>query len=395
MAVGPTLVAIYLADMQLNLKTSIFSGIHRLLLGGGLGLMLGLCQMGHMGCTDDVMSLVRLGIFAAIGVLASAVAWVVGHQTDKLREVDYVLWLGLRYAMVYKLAFYALNYTEGQYFETSLVMQDYTVADLNSGQVVWLFMGHTSTLTLLLGLGLLASAILLLSRHSAVFGAMLGVMIWGGLATMALAFGLCTKSASLGMLACSGLIMLGDAGRLLRVAIGRAVSQAKSYPLIDSSTHLYRSMTLMKLTLVIGALAFFANKIWNSHHYYKSNEDSPIVGVWDIIDLKYQSDTGQLSRDTIPVELAKFKSLFLDESRFGAVKINDDSLSTFEYIVDSNFNQLEFWNFFDFKELDLKGKYEFLAEDTIVYKGTNRKEKIEILLKRNPRYKKTSHGLRR
>ena len=138
---------------------------------------------------------------------------------------------------------------------------------------------------------------------------------------------------------------------------------------------------------MIGSMAFFANQIWRSHTYYKSNADSPIVGVWDIIDVQYTTDTGEVSNDTIPIELAEFKSLFLDKSRFGAVKVHEDSLSMFEYIVDSNYNQLEFWNFFDYKNLDLKGKYFLEDPDTLIYSAKNQGDSLRMVLKRNPRYK--------
>ena len=117
--------------------------------------------------------------------------------------------------------------------------------------------------------------------------------------------------------------------------------------------------------------------IEDAKDYRTSNINSPITGVWRITDIKFlKSDFPEQNKK----DIQSFKSIILDKGRWGAVEIAD-SLSFFEYIIDPRYNQLEFWNFQDFWELNIKGKYTQVTEDSIIYIGRNKKDSLQISLK--------------
>jgi hypothetical protein len=351
--------------------------------------MLALISINDMRCTNTFEIKVFLSTCTALGVFFGLVVSIVANNYDIWDKTRYLTTMGLRYLLAYKLVFYALSFTEGEYFNTSLILQDMKVADLSPNQVVWHFLGYTNVIPYLLGATMLLFATLLMFRKTSIIGAVGSLAIWTILSTINMAFDVCTLTATLGLLTVSSLIIWDGMPWLYAGLLGNVIKARKTYPFIRSSSHLYKSLAFLKAVLLIGSMAYFANQIWRSQKYFKSNKDNPIVGVWDIIDMQYESDTGSLSRDTIPLELAQFKSLFLEENRYGAVKVADDSLSMFEFIVDSNYHQLEFWNFFDYRDLDLKGKYQLTDKDTLIYSATNNKEKLRIVMKRNPRYRQT------
>jgi len=76
-----------------------------------------------------------------------------------------------------------------------------------------------------------------------------------------------------------------------------------------------------------------------------------------------------------------FSRLIFEKSIVGNVEVQD-SLSQFYYIVDTTYNQLEFYNFQDFRSLDLKGKYEQIDSSTFKYVGRNNKDSLQFIMKK-------------
>lgn len=347
---------------------------------GSWPLVYSTCQdFSHMA----FYSILPVFITTALGAIVS----IYGHSIHRYHQARYLIDVLCRYGLAYLMVYFAMLFTEGEHWTLNLTMQDSKVADLTARDITTVFMGYSDLLPYAIGGTLIASAALLMFRRTAIIGIILGLGLWVPLTLIDYSFDQCTLGVS--AIATTSLVLLAlpHLRRLLPALMGYRVETAVSYPLLGRQLHIYRSLGVLKLCLVAGLMVHVANGIWHFQKYYRSNDDSPIVGVWDVIDVQYASDSGELRRDTIPLEIASFKSLFLEESRYGAVKGSEDTLSRFEYIVDSSYNQLELWNFWEFKNLDLKGKYHMQDQDTMIYEGTNRKEAIRMVLKRNPKYK--------
>jgi hypothetical protein len=148
-----------------------------------------------------------------------------------------------------------------------------------------------------------------------------------------------------------------------------------SHPLFNKG-HLYNCLALGKYFLLAGMFVFFINKPNKYQQYYANNMDSPIKGVWTIKDVKLDM---QEERDYQTDSLFHANKIYLSSSRFGKIKMND-TLSTFEYMVDPSNRQFEMWNFFDYRKLDLKGKFETLDNGTIRFIGKNGKDTVSFTM---------------
>jgi len=141
--------------------------------------------------------------------------------------------------------------------------------------------------------------------------------------------------------------------------------------------HLTNSNSIFKIILLIGFFFYNQDYIEDVKNFRSRNVDSPITGVWKVTDVQFlKSDLPEENKK----DIQNFKSIILDKGRFGAVEIAD-SLSFFEYIIDPKYNQLEFWNFQDFWEMNIKGKYHKVTEDSMIYIGRNQKDSLQISLK--------------
>ena len=116
------------------------------------------------------------------------------------------------------------------------------------------------------------------------------------------------------------------------------------------------------------------------HQYYASNDQSPIKGVWKVKDVEYNKTT-ETDYQTDTLKLAD--KIYLSSSRYGKIKFND-TLTSFEYMVNPENNQFELWNFNEFRKIDLKGKFKYLAEDTIRFEGRNEKDNVAFTLVLEP-----------
>ena len=129
--------------------------------------------------------------------------------------------------------------------------------------------------------------------------------------------------------------------------------------------------------LLTGFFFYTHYYIEDTKNFRSRNVDSPITGVWKVTDVHFlESDVPEENKK----DILSFKSIILDKGRFGAVEIAD-SLSFFEYIIDPKYNQLEFWNFQDFWEMNIKGKYRQVTKDSMIYIGRNKKDSLQISLK--------------
>ena len=352
-----------------------------------LSVMVALAWNGPLQCAESGSFLRTYERLASVGLGTGAVAALISLQHGRHSLLMDICWSALRYMSAYFMIYIAVAYTEGEWFAPSLIAQESRIAELSGPEMLWNFMRYDSLLPYGLAGLITISGLLLAFRRLSLAGALLGITTLGAWTGLNLLFGVCSGANLLLLTSSIGLIGLRDLPRIMTVFTAQPVPEA-SYvgQSLIKDKHTYKSIGILKGILAIGCVVYFSNAFWKVQRYYKINEASPIIGVWDVVDMQYTTEDGTLSRDTVPVELAGFKRLYLDKSRYGAVKIADDSLSIFEYIVDSDYNQLEFWNFFDFRDLDFKGKYHMTDEDTLVYEGTNRREALKIVLKRNEKY---------
>ncbi len=173
----------------------------------------------------------------------------------------------------------------------------------------------------------------------------------------------------------SGLLI--DLPRLIQIWNNRkSPTVLIQHPYLKNN-HLYHVLTALKYFILIGLLVNSYNQPNRYWKYYANNADSPIKGVWTIKD--FQVKDNSKDKDYQTDTLVRAEKLYLSSSRYGKIKVND-TLTTFEYMVDPSNQQFELWNFYDFRMLDLKGKFHRISQDSIQFKGKNAKDDIQFTM---------------
>jgi len=284
-------------------------------------------------CGDGPLEVNRIWTAGSvIGVTGICVAVVARHY-QLHKQVKYWTEVILRFLLVYAIFTTALLKAEGHFYNYSLFYGETKLANLEANSFANAFYGF-----------------------SPMFQAYVGYVILGGLA----------------------LICFKQTQRIGNVLLGKVNIEPEFHPL-SGLQHLSSSNSLFKVILLVGFFFYTQDYIEDVKNYRSRNVNSPVTGVWKVMDVQFlKSDLPEENKR----DIQQFKSIILDKGRFGAVEIAD-SLSFFEYIIDSTYNQLEFWNFQDFWEMNIKGKYRKITEDSMIYIGRNRKDSLQILLKKD------------
>jgi hypothetical protein len=321
--------------------------------------------------------------YGTIGLCLGIGLGIILYNRNYALKTKYVVDIILRYGAAYFLLAYGISQILDTRYPESLLAQDTIIADMLPGQFVWTFFGYTYAYQAFLGYTQLLACSLLFFR----FTTPLGLLIIMGVLSNALminySYNLCSVADATMFLALAVYLFIPFLKNFLNVMVLNRPASNVSYPYMSNGGHGYRALNILKFVIIIGILTYYYNPYRRYLRYYHSNADSPIVGVWNIEDIQY--DTSKLNGQE-EYELKSFKSLFLERRRLGAVK-TQDSLSYFEYMIDTTYHQLEFWNFHEFRDLDLKGKYFLPSPDTMIYKGYNNKDSIKIIMSLDKRYK--------
>jgi hypothetical protein len=306
------------------------------------------------------------------------------YEKKWLAKTKYIFHILLRYGVAYFFISYALSLLLDIRYPESYASLEYKLSELTPGDFVWAFFSFTYEYQSFIGWFQLIGASLLFFRSSTPIGLIILFGINLNLLFIGTAYGLCYVPEIGIYLFAMSLILLPYLKNIVNVGVLNKSTQKVEFPFFDTSSHAYKAISILKLAVVIGIMIYYFQTTNRYTRYYLSNSDSPIVGVWKVDSIDYKTSDSQLESK---LALEKFQNIYLDRKRYGSVKAND-SLSVFEYMIDTTFHQLEFWNFHEFRTLDLKGKYSFITPDTMIYKGSNQKDTVEMKLVLDKNYPK-------
>jgi len=334
-------------------------------------------------CTDSTEFGEYAIRYGGVGLLIGLVVTMLWFRSKWYNASKYFLQVMLRYGLAYFFISYALTLLLDVRYPESYASLEYKIADLSSGELVWAFFSYTYGYQSFIGWMQLVGACLLFFRSATP----LGMIILGGINLNLLSLGISYRLCHVPEVSIYLVSMLYLFSPYLKNFLNTTLlnrsTKAISFPLFSRFSHGYRASNILKIALVIGIMIYFFNQTTRYNRYYLSNSESPIVGVWKVDSVRYAAS----GSDDSKLALSQFENIYLDRKRFGSVKAGD-SLSTFEYMVDTTFQQLEFWNFHEFRSLDLKGKYSFSGPDTLIYIGNNQKDSIEMKLVLDKSYPK-------
>jgi len=139
-------------------------------------------------------------------------------------------------------------------------------------------------------------------------------------------------------------------------------------------------LAILKILGFVGVITYFHFKKEETWNRRITLDDNPIVGVWKIDQIESANvDTSQTK------EFLEAEALYFEKGKSGFIKYQD-SLTMFKYHVNESDQQFDLYDFHQFREIDMKGKYEMINQDTMLFKGKNNKEALIIRLTRDPKY---------
>ncbi len=345
-----------------------------------LGVLYAVYQKGVGRCSDFSEHHDHLISFGGAGMIIGILIGMYLYEKKKMPHLNYGILIATKYFLAFLLIYYGLNQVLDITFPQSLSVQEKKLVDLNSGQLVYAFFSHTYFYQAIIGGVQLLGCALLFYRSTVPLGGIILSVILTNVLLIQFNYDLCNKTDTSVYLVGCLYIMIPYFGKMINTLVFNRETKAIAFPIFNYSSHGYKALSILKIVFIIGIIIFYYNQTSRYFRYYRSNEASPIVGVWKIDKIIYDSS------EMFPVELSTFESLFLDKFRLGAVKSND-SLSYFEYMVDTTFHQLEFWNFHQFRQLDLKGKYQMKGKDTLIYSGVSNKDSVQMRMVRDAVYR--------
>ena len=319
---------------------------------------------------QDILNLhlMSLGIGAVVA-LAS-------YKRFDAKKINYLGHLGLRLSMsliLFSTVYYYM-FLEKVPDVNLLAHKDSAFRDISHFNLQMLYDEMTPGIRTIQSYGALIALFLLLNRKTAVygFGLLLPIFTYMGVSNLDPSCDI-NRIKSLTAICCLGLLPYLEPLYQYHYK-GKPIANSP-HPLFEES-HLYKSLSLLKYFILIGFFVLNINKPNRYYKYYANNSDSPIKGAWVIKDVEFDKSS---EKDYQTDTLLMAKRIYLTGSRYGKIKMND-TLSSFEYLVDPSNNQFELWNFNEYRKLDLKGKFEYLSADTIRFYGRNAKDKVEFTM---------------
>lgn len=345
-----------------------------------LGVLFAIYQKGVGRCSDFSEHYHQLIAFGGIGMMMGILSGMYVYEKKKMPQFNYGILVAIKYFIAFLLIYYGLNQVLDITFPQSLSVQEKKLVDLDAGQLVFAFFSHTYVYQAVIGGFQLLGCSLLFYRSTVPLGGIILSVIMTNVLLIQYNYDLCNKTDTSVYLFSSLYIMVPYFKNMLNTLVLNRSTKTIPFPIFDYGSHGYKALSILKIVFIVGIIIYYYNQTSRYFRYYRSNETSPIVGVWKIDKIIY--DTTEM----LPEELISFDRLFLDKFRMGAVKSND-SISYFEYMVDTTFHQLEFWNFHHFRHLDLKGKYQIQGNDTLIYSGVSNKDSIQMRMVRDSLYR--------
>ena len=330
-------------------------------------------------CAFDNLDVIRAWILGSLMFLIGFSATVTLRHFGYNKQLQYYVELLLRIMIIYAIVTTALLKAEGHFYNYTLFDGETKLADLEANSFANAFYGFSPMFQAYIGYAILASLVFLSFRQTQ----RIGNLLLGGLlintVMLNLSFDSCFVFKNSIYLSVVTYFVFNDLPNYLSFFTYQKKIETTRYHPLESNKHLQNSSSIMKMILLVGLFYYNQDYIRDTKNYRSRNAESPITGVWQVKDLDFFQDNVTESEKKT---LEAFDAIILDKGRYGAVKIAD-SLSFFEYLIVPEDRHLEIWNFQDFYDLDIKGRYTQITIDSMVYLGRNNNDSLMITLKRD------------
>jgi hypothetical protein len=328
------------------------------------------------GCIDSTEN-IHLIYYYLTATLLIAMPMSIILKKEMLAVAQYGLYCLNRYVIAYILFAYAIAQIYTQQFNIQYFGIDQRIVDMSSMDFVFSFFAFKPEYQIILGWLLLGAAAALAFRKSNLLGLFILLPMMINIVLLNFLFDICLKLNASIFLFVLLTILMPYAPSLYKLTFTNKLIPSRSPAIFTTENKLYHSISFIKLIAIVGYVTLLSNGYFqNKNRWFNLN--SPILqGVWQV-------DSIQTATESFP----KFEKFFFEKGRHGIAEIENDSVTGFQYMIDTSYNQMELWNFYNFRTLDFKGKYELLSDDSLLYTGTNQKDSLRIILSRISKYDK-------
>ena len=328
-------------------------------------------------CADGSIEVVAAWMFGSALAFTGIGITVTARHYGYDKQLHYYVELILRILLVYALVTTALLKAEGHFYNYTLFDGQTKLADLESQTFANAFYGFSPMFQSYVGYVVLGGLALICFKQTQRIGNILLAAILTNAVILNMSFDSCFVYKNGIYLAVVSYFIFSDLPSYFNFFSRNKSTVVADYHPLTGHPHLNNSASLLKVILLTGLFFYNQDYIRDIKKYRSRNAESPITGVWNVKSIEFLANVPEENKKNIE----DFKAIILDKGRFGAVKIAD-SLSFFEYLIVPDDNHLEIWNFQDFYDLDIKGQYNQISKDSMVYIGRNNKDSLTIVLKR-------------
>lgn len=324
---------------------------------------------------DTAHNFKMLGIFLGFGLIAGGIVLARLLKEGNITSGNYIATSALRYYFAFTLITIVFPKIYSEIYQVSYHTFDKKIIDLKPVEFIRSFYTYNPKYEMFMGWVQLLGALLLCFRKTYILGAAVLLPILTLNIMHSYFFDIQNFSMSGLFFSACVLILLSRGSRLFSVLFNNGSLEKLQYPFFDPPTKLYKVINLAKVIGLVGFTTMVSSE-YIAHKTTWWNIQSPIVqGVWKIDKIESESD-----------DIPRFERFFFERGRRGIVTSKNDTVSGFQYIIDTSYHQFEFWNFHNHRNLDFKGKYELVGSDTLIYKGRNNKDSLMMQLSRIKKY---------
>lgn len=260
-------------------------------------------------------------------------------------------------------------------FTYGLITQE--IKDLSGSELYRLALSQNPIYQYFLGWSMLATAFLICFRRTRPIGTIMATVISVNIFFISSGYESRSDKAML-MLGMSSFLLLSEWQWFSSLFLFNQKVKRRKFPFVKKGKR-YEVLTISKLICLVGTLIFFHFKKENNWYYAMKQKENPIVGAW-----KLDYSNSDIERNQTK-EFLEAETLFFDKGSSGFIELND-SISGFKYLLDPEHDQFDMYAFNKLREIDFKGKYELIDQDTLLFKGKNQKDSLIIRMIREKEY---------
>lgn len=320
--------------------------------------------------------------FMLIGGIFGATLAMVSYRITFYDKLHYIIYSLMRYLLGYHLVVSAYLKIEGKYWNIGLSRLDSPMIDLNSVDIYQGFFAHSEGYQITIGMVQLIAASLIFFRKTALISAIVLLFFLSNAFCINYFFEMGSMRYISTYLFLTIIILVFQLEILQNLWYSYHKTNLR-HPLF-SNTNLYQALNILKLIIISGPLVMY---LWKTEKYsYNNMPEHDLAGTWIVEQVNLPPN----STDKDSSDLRLLEKIYIENRVWGNAKVGDTT-TWFKYVIDTSYNQLEFYGFEEYRSWDIKGRYK-LEYDKLIYKARNNKNDFEITLVRDERFEKLRAG---